>query len=109
MPATSISAVSCALCWAAGWSGGSIPTIVRRWMGSFRTFAFETQYATSTCNSREKEIRMKLSFRWYGEDDPIPLSYIRQIPGMYSIVSAVYDVPPGEVWLEESLARRKAQ
>ena len=52
---------------------------------------------------------MKLSFRWYGEDDPIPLSYIRQIPGMYSIVSAVYDVPPGEVWLEESLARRKAQ
>ena len=50
---------------------------------------------------------MKLSFRWYGQDDPIPLSYIRQIPGMRSIVSAVYDVAPGEVWPRESLARLK--
>ena len=34
---------------------------------------------------------MKMSFRWYGDDDPVTLSYIRQIPGMRSIVSAVYD------------------
>ena len=47
---------------------------------------------------------MKLSFRWYGESDPISLEYISQIPGMRSIVSAVYDVKPGEVWPEESLA-----
>lgn len=47
---------------------------------------------------------MKLSFRWYGESDPVSLSYIRQIPGMNSIVSAVYDVKPGEVWPAESLA-----
>lgn len=52
---------------------------------------------------------MKLSFRWYGENDPVPLSYIRQIPGMRSVVTAVYDVPPGTVWPEESLARLKAQ
>ena len=32
---------------------------------------------------------MKLSFRWYGESDPISLEYIRQIPGMRSIVTAV--------------------
>ena len=38
---------------------------------------------------------MKLSFRWYGESDPVTLEYIRQIPGMRSIVSAVYDVKPG--------------
>ena len=44
----------------------------------------------------------KLSFRWYGPDDPVPLSYIRQIPNMHSVVSAVYDVPPGEVWSDES-------
>lgn len=50
---------------------------------------------------------MKLSFRWYGADDPISLEYIRQIPGMRSIVSAVYDVAPGEVWPRESLARLK--
>ena len=50
---------------------------------------------------------MKLSFRWYGENDPISLEYIRQIPGMRSIVTAVYDVKPGEVWPEESLAALK--
>ena len=47
---------------------------------------------------------MKLSFRWYGDSDPISLEYISQIPGMRSIVTAVYDVKPGEVWPEESLA-----
>ena len=52
---------------------------------------------------------MKLSFRWYGESDPISLAYISQIPGMRSIVSAVYDVKPGEVWPEESLAKMKKQ
>ena len=52
-------------------------------------------------------MNMKLSFRWYGESDPVSLEYISQIPGMRSIVSAVYDVKPGEVWGEESLQRMK--
>ncbi len=47
---------------------------------------------------------MKLSFRWYGQDDPVRLEYIRQIPNMHSIVSAVYDVPAGDVWSRESIA-----
>ena len=34
---------------------------------------------------------MKMSFRWYGESDPVSLQYIRQIPGVTQIVSAVYD------------------
>ncbi|MCM3217222.1 mannonate dehydratase [Niallia taxi] len=46
---------------------------------------------------------MKMSFRWYGRQDSIPLEYIRQIPNMKNIVSAVYDVPPGEAWPEESI------
>jgi mannonate dehydratase len=41
---------------------------------------------------------MKMTFRWYGDNDLVPLAYIRQIPGVYGIVSAVYDVPVGEVW-----------
>ncbi len=41
---------------------------------------------------------MKMTFRWYGEGDSIPLSYIRQIPEMSGVVTAVYDVPVGEVW-----------
>ncbi len=50
---------------------------------------------------------MKMSFRWYGETDPISLKYIRQIPNMRSVVTAVYDVKPGEVWPEESLKKLK--
>ena len=55
------------------------------------------------------KMKMKLSFRWYGESDPVTLKHISQIPGMRSIVSAVYDVKPGEVWGEESLAKMKKQ
>lgn len=50
---------------------------------------------------------MKLSFRWYGEDDPVKIGYIRQIPNMYSVVTAVYDVPVGEVWSVESIEKLK--
>ncbi len=52
-------------------------------------------------------MKMKLSFRWYGDSDPVSLRYISQIPGMRSIVSAVYDVKPGEVWPHESLQQIK--
>jgi len=46
---------------------------------------------------------MKMTFRWYGDTDPVSLKYIRQIPGMTGIVSAIYDVPVGEVWPIEKL------
>ncbi len=46
---------------------------------------------------------MKLSFRWYGLDDPVTLQNIRQIPTMESIVTAIYDVPVGEVWEMEKI------
>ena len=53
---------------------------------------------------------MKLTFRWYGDSDPVTLAQIRQIPMMSGIVSAVYDVSPGEVWSVESIRaiRKKA-
>lgn len=41
---------------------------------------------------------MKMTFRWYGDDDKVTLDQIKQIPGMTGIVSAIYDVPVGEVW-----------
>lgn len=50
---------------------------------------------------------MKLSFRWYWEDDPVTLEKIRQIPNVKTIVSAVYDVPQGEVWSSESITALK--
>lgn len=52
---------------------------------------------------------MKLSFRWYGKEDKVTLQNICQIPGMHTVVSAVYDVPVGEVWSRESIAGLKRQ
>ncbi len=50
---------------------------------------------------------MKLTFRWYGDSDPVTLEKIRQIPKMSGIVSAVYDVKPGGVWSYESINKIK--
>lgn len=50
---------------------------------------------------------MKLCFRWYGDADPVTLEKIRQISYVSGIVSAVYDVKPGEVWSEESIHKIK--
>ena len=42
---------------------------------------------------------MKMGWRWYGEDnDPITLSDIKQIPGVTSIVWALHNKMPGEIW-----------
>lgn len=49
-------------------------------------------------------MKIRLAFRWYGEQDSIPIEYISQIPQMSHIVSAVYGVPVGEVWSRESIA-----
>ncbi|MBF7019496.1 mannonate dehydratase [Staphylococcus sp. 18_1_E_LY] len=51
---------------------------------------------------------MELSFRWYGKDDPVTLQQIKQIPDMKHIVSAIYDVPVGEVWSSERIADLKS-
>lgn len=50
---------------------------------------------------------MKLSFRWYGKDDAVTLDYIKQIPTMDTIVTAVYDTPVGGVWPVESIQELK--
>lgn len=50
---------------------------------------------------------MKMTFRWYGEKDCIPLEYIRQIPNMSGVVTAVYDTPVGEVWEKNKILRLK--
>ena len=52
---------------------------------------------------------MKITFRWYGEDDPVTLRNISQIPLMDGIVSACYDVPVGKEWKEESINLIKTQ
>ena len=46
---------------------------------------------------------MKMTFRWYGSvNDPIPLKYIRQIPGVTGIMGML-DKPAGADWPEEEV------
>lgn len=52
---------------------------------------------------------MKMTFRWYGQDDPVSLNYIRQIPNMSGIVTAVYDVPVGDIWPTERITALKEE
>ncbi len=48
-----------------------------------------------------------MTFRWYGKNDPVSIDKIRQIPVVDGVVSAVYNVPVGEVWDEESILEIK--
>lgn len=52
---------------------------------------------------------MKITMRWFGNDDPVKLAYIRQVPVVSGIVSALYDVPVGEVWSLEKIQHLQAE
>ena len=48
--------------------------------------------------------------RWFGPGfDPVTLEKIRQIPGIFGVISTLYGVPPGEVWKKEDLSALKKQ
>ncbi|HXT15389.1 MAG TPA: mannonate dehydratase [Gemmatimonadaceae bacterium] len=48
---------------------------------------------------------MRMTLRWFGPADPVPLAAIRQIPGVHDIVSALYDIPVGEPWPRVAIER----
>ncbi len=50
---------------------------------------------------------MNMVFRWYGDDDKVTLDEVRQIPGISGIVSAIYDIPVGDVWPLEKINELK--
>ncbi|SFL46843.1 D-mannonate dehydratase [Halanaerobium salsuginis] len=55
-------------------------------------------------------MQMKMIFRWFGEnDDSVSLKEIKQIPGMTGIVSALNDIPVGEIWPLDKIRKLKKE
>lgn len=52
---------------------------------------------------------MKMTFRWYGQNDKVTLEYIKQIPNITGVVSAIYDIAVGEVWSVERIEKLKKE
>lgn len=50
---------------------------------------------------------MRESWRWFGPTDPVTLAEIRQT-GATDIVSALHDIPIGEIWPREAIQSHKA-
>ncbi|MDU4959091.1 MAG: mannonate dehydratase [Sporomusaceae bacterium] len=51
-----------------------------------------------------------MTFRWFGQaEDSVTLAQIRQIPGVTGIISALHDIPAGEVWPLERIKALQAE
>lgn len=52
---------------------------------------------------------MKMTLRWFGPgQDSVSLEHIRQIPGVKGVITALHEIPVGEVWSYEQVMERKA-
>jgi mannonate dehydratase len=51
---------------------------------------------------------MEHTWRWFGDRDPITLAQVRQT-GVTGVVTALHDIPNGEVWPVEAIQARRDQ
>ncbi len=52
--------------------------------------------------------KLKEGFRWYGDNDVVPLSFIRQ-SGATSVYSSLHHIPYGELWTVEEIKKHQSK